>query len=217
LSKTALIAGATGLIGRHVLKFASENPHYSKIIVLVRRQTRITHPKQKMVEVDYDHLDEYADQLKADHVYCCLGTTMKKAGSKENFEKVDHDYPRDLSRICSANGTSQFLLVSALGASKSSMFFYNQVKGKVEEAVRQFNFRGTLIFRPSILLGSRDESRKGEELAKIITGFLSPIMIGHLKKYRPTESRNMAQAMVKMALEENEGVFIYESNDINKI
>ncbi|MFW5708067.1 MAG: oxidoreductase [Bacteroidota bacterium] len=162
--KTALIAGATGLVGSFLLDELLENDNYSQVKILVRKKMEKAHPKLTQIVFDYDNPDQSA--VKADDVFCCLGTTIRKAGSKEAFEKVDYEYPLKLAQLAHKNGSKSFHLVTALGADEKSMFFYNKVKGKVEREVSKIPFDSLCIYRPSMLLGPRREFRLGEEVAK---------------------------------------------------
>jgi uncharacterized protein YbjT (DUF2867 family) len=211
MSKVALLAGSTGLIGNQLLELLLADKYYSKIIALSRKPLAITNPKLENIVVEVEQLEKH--QLKADDVFCCLGTTMKQAGSKAAFRKVDFDYPLQLAKVLKTNGAQQFLLVSALGANKKSGIFYNQVKGEIEEAITSVGFRTLHIFRPSLLLGPRKDHRSGEEAAKVfykIFGFLIP------KKYQGLESIKVARAMQAFAKKEQSGRFVHESNTLQK-
>lgn len=194
--KTALIVGATGLIGKQLLDLLLVSDHYTRVTAVVRKPLGIQHAKLKVLIVDFDNLDAHADELKADDVFCCLGTTMKQAKSKDAFRKVDFEYPLEIGRITKAKGASHCLLVSALGADKSSSIFYNKVKGETEQALKLIGFDALHIFRPSLLLGSREEDRAGESAAKVfykMFGFLIP------KKYQAIDSLKIARAMLHFA------------------
>jgi uncharacterized protein YbjT (DUF2867 family) len=209
MAKVALLAGATGLIGSQLLELLLADSTYSKIIALSRRPLAIANSKVENIVVEIDQLDRYQHQLKADDVFCCLGTTMKQAGSKAAFRKVDYEYPLLLAKILKANGAQQYLLVSALGANKSSSIFYNQVKGEIEEAITSVGFTALHILRPSLLVGPRKEKRSGEDAAQIVYkffGFLIP------KKYKALESIKVARAMQAIAREKHSGIFVYESD-----
>jgi uncharacterized protein YbjT (DUF2867 family) len=211
MSKVALLAGSTGLIGNQLLELLLADKYYSKIIALSRKPLAITNPKLENIVVEVDQLEKH--QLKADDVFCCLGTTMKQAGSKAAFRKVDFDYPLQLAKVLKTKGAQQFLLVSALGANKKSGIFYNQVKREIEEAITSVGFRTLHIFRPSLLLGPRKDHRSGEEAAKVfykIFGFLIP------KKYQGLESIKVARAMQAFAKKEQSGRFVHESNTLQK-
>jgi uncharacterized protein YbjT (DUF2867 family) len=209
MSKVALLAGSTGLIGNQLLELLLADKYYSKIIALSRKPLAITNPKLENIVVEVEQLEKH--QLKADDVFCCLGTTMKQAGSKAAFRKVDFDYPLQLAKVLKTNSAQQFLLVSALGANKKSGIFYNQIKGEIEEAITSVGFRTLHIFRPSLLLGPRKDHRSGEEAAKVfykIFGFLIP------KKYQGLESIKVARAMQALAKKEISGVFVHESDTL---
>jgi uncharacterized protein YbjT (DUF2867 family) len=213
MSRMALVAGSTGLIGNQLLSLLLEDSNYTKVIALSRKPLQISNPKLENLVLEVDQLNDYQQQLKADDVFCCLGTTMKKSGSKAAFRKVDFDYPLQLAKLLKQHGAQQFLLVSALGANKSSSIFYNQVKGEVEEAITSVGFKTLHIFRPSLLLGPRKEQRSGEDAAKVfykIFGFLIP------KKYQGLESIKVARAMQALAKEEQSGRFVHESNTLQK-
>jgi uncharacterized protein YbjT (DUF2867 family) len=209
--KTALVAGATGLIGRQLLALLQEDAHYARVKVISRNPLPVAHAKLENLVTDFDRLSELGSQLKADEVFCCLGTTIRQAGSQRAFRKVDFEYPLELARLTKQAGARAFLLVSALGANKNSRIFYNRVKGEVEEAVGQVGFETLHIFRPSLLLGSRTEKRPGEDAAKIfyfLFGWMVPL------KYKAIDSAKVARAMVQVASQQQAGVFIHESGQL---
>ena len=212
--KTALIAGATGLVGGEVLKLLLEEEQYQKVIVITRRALPLTDPKIEAHVVDFDQLEQKKQIIKADHIFCCLGTTMKKAGSKDKFYHVDFHYSYELARLSRENDVLQFNLVSSLGADKSSMFFYNKVKGSLEEAITNLDFYQFNIFRPSLLLGNRMEKRTGEKIGTMLAGVISPFLFGSLKKYRAVDAGLVAKAMVYVALKETPGKHVIESDGI---
>jgi uncharacterized protein YbjT (DUF2867 family) len=206
--KTALLAGSTGLVGSELLKQLDDSSRYSKIICLVRKDSPPAVGKVQYLQVDFDNLESHAKELAADDVFCCLGTTMKKAGSKGAFRTVDYHYPVQLAKICKANGARQFLMVSALGANHNSSIFYNKVKGEAEDAISSVGYRSVHLLRPSLLLGPRKETRFGEDAAKIffkIFSFLVP------KKYKGIEAATVARAMISLAAREEAGIFFHES------
>jgi len=211
MSKTALIAGSTGLIGRQLLALLLNDSQYSTVIAVSRKKLEISNPKLLNIVSELNQLNSNSDQLKADDIFCCLGTTMKQARSKEAFRAVDYDAPATLAKISKTNGAKNFLLISALGASRNSSIFYNQVKGEIEEFVQQVGFDSCHIFRPSLLLGSRHDTRSGEEAAKVfykIVGGLVP------KKFQAIESIKVARAMLSFAKERKPGNFIHESREL---
>lgn len=209
--KTALLAGSTGLIGKQLLTLLLQDDRYDKVKALSRRPIDLSHAKLENIVLDFDSLPELANRLKADDVFCCLGTTMKQAGSKEAFKKVDQDYPVEIANLSKEQGAQQYLLVSALGADKGSSIYYNKIKGLVEESIKGVNFNALHIFRPSLLMGPRDEKRSGEDAAKVlykIFGFLIP------KKYKAIDSMKVARAMLHSARSEQPGIWIHESRSL---
>ncbi|MDF9800666.1 uncharacterized protein YbjT (DUF2867 family) [Catalinimonas alkaloidigena] len=212
-NKNALIAGATGLIGSELLRILKHHPYYQKVYVLTRRPLDISHERITEIIVNFDELSA-ADLPQIDDIYCCLGTTMKKAGSKEGFRKVDYDYPLKLAKLGKEKGARQYLIVTALGADKKSRFFYNQVKGEAEEAIAATGYEALHIFRPSILLGDRGENRTGERIGQVMMNVMSPLMLGTLKKYRPIEGKNVAEAMFIAAKQNLKGPHLFESEKI---
>lgn len=216
-NKTAIIAGASGLIGKQLLYCLIESGHYQQIIALVRKEMPIASPNLVQVIANFDDLAALDISLKADDVFCCLGTTIKKAGSKEAFEKVDYTYCLQLAQETFKQNAQSFYLVSAMGANEDSSIFYNQVKGKLEQSIKAIGFHSFYIFRPSLLLGNRNEFRLGERLAQIITKPLSLLMVGVLKKYKPIAATHVAKAMLKSAQSAMKGFFILENDEIEKI
>lgn len=213
-TRNALIAGASGLVGSHCLRLLLDSDRYSQVISIGRREVPLIHPKLDQQIVDFDNLKKFRSDLAADDVFCCLGTTIKKAGSKENFYKVDHTYVVELAKAAVAKNASQFLVVSAMGADAGSMFFYNKVKGEMEHDVQQLNYKAVHFFRPSLLLGERDEERTGEAFASKIMKPLSGLMVGPLRKYKPIEAEDVAKAMLYAAAANVPGVHIYPSDKI---
>lgn len=212
--RTALVLGATGLVGGHLLDLLLDDPAYASVLVLGRRPVPREHPRLRQETVDFDRLRDFADRVRARDVFCALGTTIRAAGSREAFRRVDLDYPRTLAEAAARNGAERFLLVSALGADARSSMFYNRVKGEAEDAVRTLPFQEVVILRPSLLLGARAEHRPGEALAQRLMPRLSPLLLGPLRKYRPIEARTVARAMVRLAGEGGRGVRVVESDRI---
>ena len=215
--KSALVVGATGLVGSDLVKLLVEDEFYSKVKLLVRHAPEMTSPKLEVIIDDFQNLDRLGKKLQADHVYCCLGTTMKKAGSKDKFYQVDFHYPLEIAKASQQEGAVQFFLVSAMGADVKSKIFYNRVKGEIEVAVSSIPFQGVNIFRPSLLLGDRKEKRLGEGIAKWISHLVSFLMVGSLKKYKAIEAKEVASGMLKIAKQELHGFYIFESDQIKRI
>jgi uncharacterized protein YbjT (DUF2867 family) len=212
--KTALIAGATGLVGQALLQMLLEDERYAQVKLLLRRPLPETHPKLVSLVVDFDalHTAELQDFLSdTDEFYCALGTTRKKAGSKEAFRKVDYEYVVTLARKAAQAGIRKVALVSAMGADKSSFFFYNQVKGEVEYEISHLDFDLVYIARPSLLLGERQEARIGEDLAKVFDSLFNPIIP---QKYKGIEAKKVAASMIAQLNSQKEGLVVIESDEL---
>ena len=215
--KTALIAGATGLIGRHLLKILSTDNYYKEIIVITRRKLTGEHPENvKNLIIDFDNLNDVS-LPKIDDVYCCLGTTMKAAGSGEAFYKVDFTYPVALAKVASDYSARKYLIVTAMGADKNSKIYYNQVKGEVEEALMKIGFTTLFILQPSLLLGPRIQKRPGERLAQSLARGLAFLFFGPFKKYKAIEGVKVAKAMALLGKTDNPGLKVITSDKIANI
>ncbi|MFL5537449.1 MAG: NAD(P)H-binding protein [Longimicrobiaceae bacterium] len=215
--RTALVLGATGLVGGHCVDLLLADAVWERVTVLGRRPLDREHSKLVQRVTDLERMDEAADAFAADDVFCCLGTTIRKAGSREAFLRVDHDYPVAAARLASEHGASRFLLVSALGADVGSRVFYNRVKGQVERDVAALPFDGVALARPSLLLGERAEHRTGEAFAQAVMPLLSPVLRGPLRKYRAIHARTVAGAMVRLAREGFTGVRVVESDQLEAL
>lgn len=217
--KKALILGASGLVGSRLLDQLMEDPEYDRVTILVRRVLPLSHPKLNQLPVEYERLDAYADAFAVDAVYCCLGTTMKKAGSKEAFRRVDLDYPVEAAKLARDHGVKQFAVISSTGAKESSPFFYSRVKGEMERLLQETGLPELHIFRPSLLLGNRSEHRTGEAAAAAISRTLPFLYSGPLRRYKPAPDRTVAAAM-RAALHrgaDGQRVRIYESEQIEEL
>ncbi len=211
--KTALIAGASGLTGSYLLRMLLDSGRYDRVKALVRRPLgmNIDYPALQEVVYDFDHPDP--KELRAHHIYCCLGTTMKKAGSREVFRRVDHDYPLELARMARQQGAERFALVSAAGANSRSMFFYNRVKGQLEEDLQKIPFEALLFMRPSLLLGPRKEKRTGEDLAKTLMKPLRFVIPPHI---RPVHASQVAGGMLDLMEQKEQGTHFISSRLLQK-
>lgn len=214
MQKTALLAGASGLIGSQLLPLLLESERYSKVIVVGRRALPLVHPKLTQVVTDLDKLQDVRLQLIADDVFCCLGTTLQQAGSKEAFYKVDFLYVVTLAALAAGNFASQFMVISSMGADADSRIYYSRVKGEMEAAVRQLSFRAIHIFRPSLLLGERAQPRLGERLGAAVLGALTPLLRGPLLKYRPVSGAVVAAAMLRAAEDDGGGMRVHLSDEL---
>lgn len=205
----AIVAGATGLVGRALVRQLAHDPAWREVRALVRRVPpgEAGGPTLVQVPVDYERLDPPPSWAAADQVFCALGTTIRQAGSQAAFRRVDYDYPVALARAARASGARHFLLVSAVGADPRSRVFYNRVKGEVETAIAELGFRSVTIARPSLLLGKRAEPRLGEQVGKVL-GLLAPA------RWRPVPAERVARALVEAAREDRPGVRIIENPEL---
>jgi uncharacterized protein YbjT (DUF2867 family) len=216
-SRTALVAGGSGLVGGHLLQQLVDDPDYDRVTAFVRRELPRTHKKLVQRVVDFDRLADVGDFPRVHDVFCCLGTTIKQAGSQDAFRKVDLTYVVELARMAVRHRASQFLLVTALGADPGSRVFYNRVKGEVEDAVRRLQFDGIQIFRPSLLLGARTQSRPAERIAVVLSPLVGWMLLGPLARYRPIRAATVARAMIRIAREAPRGAHVYESDVIRRL
>jgi uncharacterized protein YbjT (DUF2867 family) len=214
--RTALVLGATGLVGGELMRLLNNDDAYTMITLPVRRNSDVSGEKVQQHIIDFDRMEEQSHLFKVDDVFCCLGATMKKAGSREAFKKVDYHYVVQAADLAKGAGASQFLVISAMMANPRSSVFYNRVKGEVEEKLQTMGFEALHIFRPSLLLGERNEQRFAEELGMKILPWLSFLMVGPARKYRPVEAQKVAMAMKTAALEKSQGIHIWESDSLRE-
>lgn len=215
--KTALIIGSSGLIGSKLLELTLESPHYEKVITFVKRDSGIHHPKLKQHIIDFDKPEFYNELVVGDDLYCTIGTTIKKAGSKEAFRRVDFEYPRQFATFALQNNVQQFLIISSIGADAKSRNFYLKTKGEIQDFLKDSNFKSVSVLQPSILLGNRTEFRLGEIIGGFFMKLFSFIFTGSIKKYKPIESETVAKAMLTLGQKNNSGFKIYESDVIQEI
>ncbi|RHW31411.1 oxidoreductase [Neobacillus notoginsengisoli] len=216
MGRTALVLGATGLVGGELVNRLERKENYSQITLIGRRPFSIGSKKVRNVVVNMHSLKDVAEEFKVDDIFCCLGTTIKKAGSKEAFRQVDFQLPVAAAQLGSFEGAKNFLVISSMGANTNSAFFYNRVKGEMEEEVKKMTFDAIHIFRPSLLLGSRKEFRLGEKLAEWAVKPFSKILPDSLKKSFPIPAETVANAMAIAAQMEAQGINIYESGQIRE-
>lgn len=212
--KTALVIGATGLIGRSLVFELLKSPFYSKVTVFSRKDMVIKHEKFVQVLIDFDLLENYYKDIVADDIFCCLGSTKSKTPDLTIYRKIDFEYPLQVAKMAKENGSSQFLLISSMGANPSSTIFYSKIKGEIENAIEKVNFNSFIILRPSLLLGSRNESRPFETISQYLMRVLNPLFIGPLKQYKAILGSDVAKSMVVLANQNNLGKKIVPNNKI---
>lgn len=192
---TAIVLGATGLVGKNLLEKLLLDKRYLEIRVFTRRSVEIDHPRLKEFVVELFELDKYQEDFKADVVFVCIGTTKKKTPDKSAYRKVDYGIPTTAARLAGKNGSKKFLVVSSLGANANSNVFYTKTKGQMEEAVLEENIPETYIFQPSLITGDREEVRFGESFAEKLMKFVDPLLSGGWRKYRSIEAETIAEAL----------------------
>jgi len=212
--RTAIIAGASGLVGAELLRKLIDSDQYSLIYVLSRKKNGIVHEKTRELVIDFDQLSELKFNEPVDDVYCTLGTTMNKAGSRRNFKKVDYEYVVALANLGKRSGASKFLVISAMGANPKSSVFYNKVKGMTEEAIKNIGLNELVIFRPSLLLGERSEMRVAEKLSGFMMKALNVLIPDN---YKAISAQKVATSMLKMALKTNGSVTIVKSGEMLRV
>lgn len=212
-TRSALLVGATGLVGRACLDALLGRREYGRVVLLARRAPGIDHDRIDLRVVDFD-APQAIRPVAADDVFFALGTTLARAGSREAFARVDFGYARLVADLALQGGAARFLLVSSVGADAESGTFYLRVKGETEAMIRAKSFRATHIFRPGLLLGDRAESRPMEALARAALPWLNPLLVGGLRRYRAIRADVVAQAMVAAALSDTWGTSIHHHDEM---
>jgi uncharacterized protein YbjT (DUF2867 family) len=192
-----MLLGATGLTGGLVLRGLLEAAEVTAVVAPVRSSLALTHPKLSAPTVDFEALSRQPEWFAVDAVICCLGTTIRKAGSQAAFRRVDLDYPLAAAKLARAAGARHFLLMSAMGARSDSRFFYNRVKAQLEDALRSLGFDSLIIYQPGLLLGERDEFRLGEAMAGRLLPILNTALAGPLSPYKAIHAQTVARAILQ--------------------
>lgn len=218
--KTAVVIGATGLIGQLLSESLAADAEYAQVLAIIRKPTAWNSSKIKNIHFDFSNWEDLGQQIKnfssssEIHMFCCLGTTIKVAGSQQNFKKIDLDYVVDFAKTAHKISASKLVVVSALGADKNSTIFYNQIKGEMEAEVGRL-FQGPLAFvRPSLLLGQRKDFRFGEKIAIILSPLFSVGFVGPLKKFKPIHASQVAKAMTSIGRSRFQNQKIYENDEL---
>ncbi len=211
---TALVFGATGLTGGFVAEYLSQDERYGKVIIFSRQPIKLMGQKTELVIFDPEKFDEVAEAVNGDHLFCSIGTTIKKAGTQKKFFETDHDLVVKIAQAAKVAGVHSFVYVSSLGANPRSRNFYLRTKGMTESSLKQLSFRNLSIIRPSMLLGIRKEYRMAEEWGKVAMKAFNPLLCGRLKKYRSVHAADVAKAMIRAAFG-SDGTHIIESDKFN--
>lgn len=218
-AKTVAVIGATGLIGGHIVELLQKENDVETIRVLVRRPVQFSQSKVEVKLVDFSDPESFKLAIDGSNaVFCAVGTTQKKVkGNLGAYRKVDYDIPVNAARFCVETGGEKFLLVSSVGADSGSGNFYLKLKGEVEDALRQKRIPQVSVFRPSLLLGSRKESRPAEKISQTIMPAFSFLLFGKWSKYKPIAAGDVAAAMVKAFKRKSSGLYIYEYDEMKKL
>lgn len=215
-ARIALVFGSTGLVGNLLLEELIRSEIYSGVIIFVRRASNISNSKAEEIVMDFSIPEKYSGLIKGNDIYICLGSTIKKAGSVANFEKIDRDMPVKLASIAKANGVEKIAVISSVGANRLSGNYYLRVKGEMEQGLLDLNFSQCVIARPSMLLGERNEKRFGESVGKFLMKIINPFISGKFKKYKGINGQDVARAMIA-AMQESSFKTIYESDELQKL
>jgi uncharacterized protein YbjT (DUF2867 family) len=214
--RTAIVAGATGLVGSLCLKELLDDPAYAQVTAILRRPCGHSHPKLTEKIIDFDNLSSLTP-IAVDDAFCALGTTIGKAGSQEAFRKIDFGYSKAFAEFALAGGAKQFALVSSVGANARSRNFYLRTKGEIEDAVAALPFQSVHIFQPSFLMGARQEQRAGEGAGLAIAKMLQFAFIGSFSKYRPILASTVAAAMIAATKKAEPGRHTYLFDDMQAL
>jgi uncharacterized protein YbjT (DUF2867 family) len=214
--KTALLFGASGLVGNHLLNQLISNNNYSKIKLFVRSSIDISDPKIEIIQTDFNNLENHKEDIKGDDCFFCIGTTKKNSPDKNEYKRVELDVPKEIAQIAKSNSVNSFVFVSSGYADPKSSGDYLRFKGEVEEELKKLNFPKLGIMRPSFLLGDRKEKRIGEKIGIFVFKLLTPLFVGPLKKMKPIHSAIVAKAMIAVT-QNNNSKIIFESDEISEI
>ena len=214
--KTALLFGASGLVGNHLLNQLIGNNNYSKIKLFVRSSINISDPKIEIIQTDFNNLENQREDIKGDDCFFCIGTTKQNSPDKSEYRRVELEVPKKIAQIAKSNLVNSFVFISSGYADPKSSGDYLKFKGEVEEELKRLNFPKLGIMRPSFLLGDRKEKRIGEKIGIFVFKLLSPLFLGPLKKMKPIHSATVAKAMIAITQNDSSQT-IFESNEISEI
>ena len=214
--KTALLFGASGLVGGHLLNELIKENYYSKIKIFVRSEPKISDPKIEIIRTDFNNLQNHKEDIKGDDCFLCIGTTKQNSPDKNEYRRVELEMPKEIAQIAKSNSINSFVFISSGYADPKSSGDYLKFKGQVEEELKRLNFTKLGIMRPSFLMGNRKQKRIGEKIGILVFKLLSPLLLGPLKKMKPINSEIVAKAMVAFVQSDTQKN-TFESNEILKI
>ena len=209
-TQRALVIGGTGLVGSHLLEQLDADKHFETIYALSRRPCA-THSRIVNIVTDLDTVTGQEDFFNVDVVFCAIGSTIKKAGSQAEFRRIDYELPMHIARLAKARGARKFILVSSIGATATSKYFYLQVKYALEHDLAALGFEQLSILQPSLIMGDRKEFRFGELISRVVMKYLNPLTP---TRYRGVHARRIAASMIKEARTEPSGVHYVNNSDI---
>ncbi|AWG22424.1 epimerase [Flavobacterium faecale] len=215
--KKAILFGASGFIGSHLLQDLLNDAEYEQITIVVRKSENINHPKLKTLIGDFNSLPQLKESLIGDDVFIALGTTKKQTPDEKKYYQIDHDYPVLAAKLAQENGATAVFVVSAIGANPNSSIFYTKTKGALERDIIALNYEHTHIFQPSMLLGSRKENRPSEKIFIKIFKVINSIFIGSLSKYKGIDGKDVAKAMNNAAKKQSDKVMVYQWKEMNSL
>lgn len=217
MNQTAIVFGATGLVGKELIFELLEDANFLKVIVVVRKQLPFSNPKlEQIIESDFTNLDHLSVKIAADVFFCCIGTTIKKAGSQDSFRKVDVDLPVIIARLAESLHVPNLVIISSIGVNAQTSNFYLKTKAEMEQKVQAVYHGNLKIVRPSFLLGNRTEYRPVEKIGSVVVKVLSVFMIGFLSKYKGIEAWDVARAMIQSINLPKERIII-ESDELQSM
>lgn len=205
------------MLGQECLRQLLSSDSYSRVVVVARKAAAANHAKLAEVIVDFDRLEQHSANIGADHVFCCLGTTIRHAGSEEAFRRIDHDYPLSIAGVALRNGATKYMLVSSIGAAPQSRFWYLRVKGQLEQDLAGLGYHAVHCLRPSWLDGDRAHKRVREEFGIGFTRAISFLLVGPWRKYRVIKAADVARAMIVLAQSDLSGFHTHESDRLVEI
>jgi uncharacterized protein YbjT (DUF2867 family) len=214
-NRIALVFGASGLVGKYVVKELKDNVSFSSINVFSRSPGNYFHLKVNEHVIDFNRLDDYTSLIQGDDLFICLGTTIRKAGSVRKVEEIDRDLPIRIAQIAFANGVTRVAVVSSMGANPSSRNYYLRIKGEMEAGIRNIPFEQIVLARPSMLFGRRDEFRFGELIGKVFMKAIGFLLAGPARKYRGISGHTVAAAMISLIKSSRRDI-VYESDVLQK-
>ena len=217
MKKSAIILGSSGLIGSNLLTLLLENSNFESVKIFVRKILPIQHQKLIQILTNFEDLEAVKNEIRADVIFSCLGSTRNKTPDLQQYKKIDHDYPIYFAEEGLKNGLSEFHLISALGAKSNSSNFYTKMKGETEDGIKNLKIPSLYIYQPSFLKGNRTENRLGEKIALIVMKLIDPLLIGSLKRYKTIAAEVVAKAMINESIKNKKGIFVLESDKIKEL